>query len=366
MFKVLVIDDTEDVRMLTTDMLSMNGYDVTAVASGSEGLEAARRCPPDLVLCDVQMPEWDGFETFAQLRAVPALASIPFIFLTGMGDKPVIRRGMELGADDYLTKPFTLSELLGAVRTQLDKKAAITEQTEQKLDRLRGNISTALPHELLTPLTAIIGFSSLIVEDHATMPPAEMVESARHIHQSAVRLRRMIENFLLCAQIDLAAADPGRLAGIRAARCPALPETLERAAARVAAEQRREGDFQFLAAPAVLSMAPEQVEKIATELLENAFKFSQPGTTVRLLAGTERGCFRIHVEDAGRGFTPEQIQSIGAHMQFERGQYEQQGLGLGLAIVKRLAELHGGRLEIESQPGVFSKVSVQLPLAEAA
>ncbi len=250
MFKVLVIDDTEDVRMLTTDMLAMNGYDVTAVASGMEGLETARRCPPDLVLCDVQMPEWDGFETFAQLRAVPSIASIPFIFLTGMGDKPLIRRGMELGADDYLTKPFTLAELLGAVRTQLDKKAAITEQAEQKLDQLRGNISTALPHELLTPLTAIIGFSSLIVEDHATMPPAEMVESARHIHQSAVRLRRMIENFLLCAQIDLAAADPGRLAGIRAARCPALPETLERAAARVAAEQRREGDFQFMAAPA--------------------------------------------------------------------------------------------------------------------
>jgi signal transduction histidine kinase len=283
-----------------------------------------------------------------------------------MGEKPLVRRGMELGADDYLTKPFTLAELEGAIRAQLGKKAIIAQQAEHRLEELRGNISTALPHELLTPLAGILGFSALIIDDHAGLSSEEIVSAARDIQAAALRLRRTIENFLLRAQIELVSADPDRLAVVRSGRCQASPDTLRRAASQAAVEHRRLEDFEFMAEPALVSVAPEQLEKIAAELVGNAFKFSEPGTVVQFRAEIANGSFRIRVEDQGRGFTREQIQSIGAHMQFERGYYEQQGAGLGLSIVKRLAELHGGRLEIESEPGRFSRICVQLPLATAA
>lgn len=365
MAKVLVIDDTEDVRELITDMLSFNGFEVHTTPDGPAGLSAARKICPDLVLCDIQMPGWDGFETLEKIRAIPEMSGVPFIFLTGMGEKPLIRRGMELGADDFLTKPFTMPELLGAVRTQLDKKAAIALQTEQKLEVLRGNISMALPHELLTPIAGILGFSSIIFEDHASMPASEIEDAAKSIQEAALRLRRTIENFLLYTQIELVSADPAKTAATRVACNEHHPENLTRAGTQIAAEYHRGGDLRFEAVPVTMSMSPDQLEKVITELLANAFKFSETGTEVRFSARPNGSHYTITVEDHGRGFTRDQIQSIGAHMQFERRFYEQQGTGLGLSIVKRLAELHGGNLAIESTPGQFSKLSVHLPMMAA-
>ncbi|PYM16846.1 MAG: hybrid sensor histidine kinase/response regulator, partial [Verrucomicrobia bacterium] len=99
------------------------------------------------------------------------------------------------------------------------------------------------------------------------------------------------------------------------------------------------------------------------ELLDNAFKFSRPGTPVRIAGGVSNGRFTLSVGDRGRGMTAQQIADIGAHMQFERRFYEQQGVGLGLIIAKRLAELHGGDLLIESTPGEQTTVQMILPVA---
>jgi CheY-like chemotaxis protein len=199
-------------------MLLMNDFHVVEAENGLEGVEVAQRQLPDLILCDVHMPELDGFGALARLRNTASTAAIPFIFLTGLSEKPLMRQGMELGADDYLTKPFTLQELIGAVRTRLDKKAVLAQQAEKKLEELRGNISMALPHELLTPIAGILGFSSILLEDCASMRREEVQEAASNIHQAAVRLRRTIENFLLYSQIELVAADPSRVAAVREGR----------------------------------------------------------------------------------------------------------------------------------------------------
>ena len=117
--KILVIEDEPEMRRNLATILKLEKFTALAAENGRTGLDLARREKPDLILCDIMMPELDGHEVVQALRNEPALASIPFIFLTAKGEKSDQRSGMELGADDYLTKPVSKADLLGAIRARL-------------------------------------------------------------------------------------------------------------------------------------------------------------------------------------------------------------------------------------------------------
>jgi DNA-binding NarL/FixJ family response regulator len=119
MKKILVIEDEPEMRRNIIALLRYHGYEPIAAQNGSEGVEAARREKPDLVLCDVMMPEMDGYGVLQTLQNNPSLAQIPFIFLTAKGEKDDLRTGMTLGADDYLTKPVANNDLISAIETRL-------------------------------------------------------------------------------------------------------------------------------------------------------------------------------------------------------------------------------------------------------
>ena len=123
MVKILVIEDEVEIRSNLLELLSIEGYDVVTTDNGVTGLLGAIEHSPDLIICDVMMPEIDGYHVLQALRQEPETLAIPFIFLTALANKGDIRRGMVLGADDYLTKPFTRSDVLTAVETRLQKQA---------------------------------------------------------------------------------------------------------------------------------------------------------------------------------------------------------------------------------------------------
>jgi DNA-binding response OmpR family regulator len=123
MTRVLVIEDNDGVREEIVDILRFEGFDVRDAENGRRGLELVKQWTPDLVLCDLMMPELDGYATLEALRADAATAAIPFVCLTARAERHDMRRAMELGADDYLTKPFTADELLAALRAGLVKRA---------------------------------------------------------------------------------------------------------------------------------------------------------------------------------------------------------------------------------------------------
>jgi signal transduction histidine kinase len=362
MQKILVIEDTPDVRELITDTLRFNGFETVAAADGEAGIEAALAHLPDLILCDVQMPRKDGFAVLADLRARPATATIPFVFLTGQSDKSHMRLGMNLGADDFLAKPFMLQDLMAAVNARLKKHQTVTARSDEKLTQLRDSISLAMPHELMTPLNGIIGFSSILLSDVANLSQADISEFAQHIHDSAQRLQRVIENFLLYSQIELTATDPAKIAALRQADPVTVKDFIELAARKRASTFNRAADLKLDVAEGCIRVAHPKVDKVIGEILDNAFKFSEPNTPVELRGRVAGGFYQITVTNSGRGMTPEQIAALGAHMQFERKFYEQQGAGLGFAIARRLVEVHGGSLKIASVPGETTTIDLFFPV----
>jgi two-component system, sensor histidine kinase and response regulator len=358
MKRVLVIDDTEDVRTIITESLSFSGFEAIGAPDGEAGIQLARQHVPDLIICDINMPRLDGYGTLTAMRQHEATATIPFIFLTGATDKLNMRRGMDLGADDYLTKPFTHQELLNAVNARLNKQAEIQRKSDRKLDELRGNINLALPHELRTPLNGIMGLAQILMEDYASMPPNEVLDTARYIHESALRLHRLIENFLVFSQIELMASEAKRIEISPSITPVAADQVIPQLVELTAQNHHRSADLELSIQPAELLIPEENLTKIVEELVDNAFKFSEPGRPVKVTAEAKDAMFDLTVQDRGRGMTPEQIARIGPHIQFDRKTYEQQGAGLGLIIAKRLTELLGGRFHMESQPGNGTTVRV--------
>ncbi|MBK7762005.1 MAG: response regulator [Bacteroidetes bacterium] len=121
MYHILLIEDNEDVRENTAEILEMAGYKVNTAADGKKGVEEVKREKPDLIICDIMMPVLDGYGVLHMLYKNPETATIPFIFLTAKADRSDMRKGMEMGADDYITKPFDKIELLNAVEGRLKK-----------------------------------------------------------------------------------------------------------------------------------------------------------------------------------------------------------------------------------------------------
>lgn len=364
MKKILVIEDTADIRDLISEMLESRGFTVMEAEDGLNGVRLAQTKSPDLILCDIQMPRMNGFEVLQKLRDDEGTATIPFIFLTGAADKMQVRQGMELGADDYLTKPFTLHELLAAVTARLETRATLAKAAERKLADLRDSITFSLPHEFITPLNGILGFSSMLLENARSLSVQEVEEFGGYIHTSALRLQRITENFLLFSQLELAARE-GRKVAAPTELLPVL-ERITTITLKKAKESNRESDLQLSVEDVRTGIDPAHLEKITGELTDNAFKFSAPGTQVTVQAGSDRSHFYITITNWGRGLTQAEIGELGAHAQLQRRTFEQQGSGLGLAIARRLTEMHGGTILIRSDPGVSITLEVRIPLVEVA
>ena len=136
MTKILVIEDELFVRENIVELLEAEDFEVFNTDNGILGILWAQDNIPDLVICDVMMPEMNGHEVLSTMRELPTISLIPFIFLTAMADKGDIRHGMELGADDYLTKPFTRKELLNAINARLAKQEKLMKQYNEEHKRV--------------------------------------------------------------------------------------------------------------------------------------------------------------------------------------------------------------------------------------
>lgn len=367
MTRILVVEDEVPILENILEALELEGFEVRGETNGRLGLQGAREMQPDLIICDITMPVMNGYEMLLGVRSDPQIASIPFIFLTANVDRASMRLGMESGADDYITKPFRIDELLTAIESRLERQKIIVTDYEDQMEQLRGSIIHALPHELRTPLTSILGYSELIVLDAEVLDKAQIVEMVTTINQNGQRLYRLTENFLVYAQTEVMRHDPERLRSLRTHQVSS-PRSLIRSLAETEASRAgRPNDLRLDVedVPSV-QILEDNLRKIVEELINNAFKFSKPGSQVMVSARPQGAMYCLTITDHGLGMTPKEIARVDAYVQFERRLYEQQGAGLGLSIARRLAELHGGTLTITSTPKEQTTVEVCLPLRPLA
>ena len=362
---ILVIDDEAAMRQLLSQALRDGGYEVIDTGAGQAGVELARSEKPDLVLCDVGLLDITGYEVLKALRSHPATRNIPVVLITGMADLEGMREGMKLGADDYVPKPFDLAELLALLAARLRKAEVLRREAEEKAKKLRSHISMMLPHELLSPLSGIIGLADILRDTTVTLQAAEAAEIGRDIQRSGERLHRLIRNFLIYSQLELLAAEPERLEALRHSPPCQLRKVLGEVAERVAEQHQRRADLVLEPVSAEVAMSDQNLSKLCEELLDNAFKFSAPGQPVEVHARLTDGKVWLTIADEGSGISEEILGGLrsGAD-QFERLFYEKRTTGLGLTIAVRLAELHDGRALIQSQPGTGTSILIELPLAQ--
>lgn len=358
--KILVIDDEDNYREIISSTLQLSNYLVFEACNGFEGLTSVKNHRPDLILCDVNMPRMDGLALLSALKQEREYAEIPFIFLTGNAGHSDMRKGMQLGADDYLTKPFTTEELLTAVHTRLTKKKSLQKYYESQFDDIKSNILQSLPHEFRTPLNSILGFSQMLKEEDG-LPPEEVKEMGTLIHKSGQRLHHLLENVVLFGQLQFLMNDREKVENIRRESETMVLDIIRSVSDKLMVIHQRTDALIHSDIDAAVQISSIHLTKIIEEILDNAFKFSANGTIVTISVEVKESSVVITVQDGGRGMSNEQLHKISAFQQFQRSYYEQQGAGLGLVLVRTLVELHNGSFSIDSVEQKGTVIIMSLP-----
>ncbi len=357
---ILIIEDEDLIRDSLEDLLSIEGFEVITAENGEKGLHMVSQRQPDLILCDVMMPILNGYEVLEQIRQDKALSNVPFLFLTSMIDRRSTRKGMTLGADDYLEKPCTKNELLEAIAVRLGKQQAIDQHIEEKMKALRTSITLSLPHELQTPLSGIMGLSELMMLQSEELSPSEVYEFADGIQHSAERLYRLIQNYLLYSRlIVMRSQGQTRFTSAYSSNSKMIISNL---GDHKATSCDRLDDLEMDLIEVDLIISSEDLTKTVEELIDNAFNYSQKGSKVVIRSYITDREWICKIQDRGRGMSDQQIANIGAFIQFNRQFYEQQGMGLGLSLAQTLVEFYGGKLNIQSQENLGTEICISIPL----
>lgn len=349
--KILVIEDAVDILENIRELLSEAGWRVHCATNGEDGIQVAKSVLPDLVLCDVMMPGCDGYDVLSALRADSLTASIPLLFLTALTDRGNMRKGMEMGAEDYITKPFTRTELLAAVQARLERSQFLSERFRVQMEELRDSIARSLPPQLLSPLNGILGLSAILVEEYDSIKRREIHEMARSIEESGHELHRMVRKFLTFSELSMIRMDSSRVEGLRRDNLCRIDEvgarTLRNLVETTASAARVSARWETGLVP----MSPFHFQRLIEELVENGLVHSPEGTPVRLSVRARGPRLQIAIENSALASSQERIDS-------------QTQNGMGVVIARAICELYGGSLRYENSPGEWTIVHVELPLLD--
>ena len=363
---ILVVDDNPLITNVLTSLLTSQEYSVRVASNGQEALDCLQDGPSDLIICDVMMPQLDGYGLFQKVREVPDFAHIPFVFLTALGEQPDVMQGVESGADDYVVKPFDPKHLLSLVKGKVTRSKAIKTQTHQANDNFRKRIIHTLSHEFRTPLVAINTGTELLVEHDGPLDRDKAKSLLQAIQRGGMRLEKLVNDFMLMQQVEAGIAERlFRSRGVEASPGELVGEFLDLKKEAIA-DQNFEVTFEDFTNSTLCSIYTPQLHEMVWRLIENAMKFSENSRTIEVVVLNRDDSVGIEVRDRGIGMNANQLGvALDTFAQINRDKLEQQGGGLGLALVKRYAGIHGGEFTLENREGGGSVARITLPVVSS-
>ncbi len=369
---LLVVDDNETNRDVLSRRLQMQGYATQSAADGAAALAAIGERVFDLVLLDIMMPDMDGYEVLRRLKADEKTRDLPVIMISAIGDLDSVVRCIEMGAEDYLPKPFNPTLLKARIGACLEKKRGHDREVRmfaelernyqrlQELEKMRDDLTNMIVHDLRTPLSSIMaGLQTIPMLGPLDSPQQECCAIAL---RGCASLLGIINDLLDISKLEDGTPDLD-IADLD------IAELVEGSLEQVQSAAKHRGiTWQREFAPDLPILAGDEgkLRRALVNLLGNAVKFSHQNGQITIGARTQENRMLLWVRDGGEGIPREAFERI-----FEKfGQVEGRkagramSTGLGLALCKMVVEAHGGHIRVESELGQGSTFTVELPLSK--
>ena len=366
---VLAVDDTAGNLRVLLESLSSAGHEVLVATNGQSAIDTAQYAQPDLILLDVMMSGMDGYEACAQLKRNTATAHIPVIFMTALTETDEKVRAFELGAVDYVTKPFEEAELLARVQTHLtvNRLRLDLEKRNKQLEdlhQLKNEFMGMAAHDIRNPLASVMACADLIESIAPSASPARVQMFAGQISGAARRINAIITNLL-----DVNAIDSGqRNINIASHDLSAIVERVVQQNALKAGSKQINLQFVPSGGPALAAIDESAAEQVLDNIISNAVKYSPSGRTVTARLVRSASSMRVEVQDEGPGLSAEdQAKMFRKFCRLSpKPTAGEPSTGLGLWIVKQLTESMHGTIRCESALEKGSTFIVQWPARSSA
>ncbi len=365
-YKVLIVDDVVSNVLLLKILLTNEKFQVCTASNGKDCIEISRKEHPDLILLDVMMPDLNGFDTAVILKKGEDTKDIPIIFLTALNTPQDLVHGFQVGASDFLTKPFNKEELVMRVTQQISLVAAkrIIEQQNQELRATLNNrdkMYSVIAHDLRSPMASIRMVLNLVV---ASASPETVGEEVYNLLDQANRESEEVHD-LLDNLLKWTKSQTGRLNVVKQELelndiIPGVVEIFDTIAAtkHIKLELKSESDSLKVEAD------NDMLKTVVRNFLSNAIKFSPADSTIEIAMTKENEFAKVSVRDHGVGIASDRLDSIFHKGETTYGTGGEEGSGLGLQLCQDFARKNGGDCTVESVEGQGSTFSVLIPLKQ--
>lgn len=350
---ILIVEDEKDVAELLRYNLEKQGYRTIVAENGEQAITAVQCHETNLVLLDIMLPELNGWEVCQTLRASSKGKAIPVIMLTALSSEDDRIKGLALGADDYLTKPFSVRELLLKVRNILDKEQAMKSLLTREQER--DTTYRYLVHELKNSVSVIGGFSTL------AMSKGNSGNYLEHITSTALHMESLLNDASLLSRLEKA----GNTLPVEPVQIDGLVEDVVDTFQEIA-KNKGVGIFILNAASSSVTGNAGAVRQIMINLISNAVKYNRDGGKVWIFFNELDDRTDISVKDEGYGIPEDELPRVFEKFYRARGSEQARGSGLGLYVVKLLTRAMDGTVAVESRAGRGSTFSVSFKKADAA
>ena len=365
-YKILIVDDVVSNVLLLKILLTNEKFQICTANNGNMCIEQAKKEKPDLILLDVMMPDINGFDTAVILKKDPETMEIPIIFLTALNNPSDLVKGFQVGANDFLTKPFNKEELVMRVVQQISLVAAkrIIEKQNAELRATltnRDKMYSVIAHDLRSPMASIRMVLNLVVASATpeTVGP-ELYTLLDQANRESEEVHDLLDNLLKWTK-----SQTGRLSVVKQDLdlndiIPGVVEIFE----AIAYTKRIKLDLQKTDSPLMVNADNDMLKTVVRNFLSNAIKFSPEDSSIEIIMATEGEMAKVSVRDHGVGIAADRLENIFHKGETTYGTGGEEGSGLGLQLCQDFARKNGGDCTVESVEGQGSTFSVFIPLKQ--